>query len=167
MGAYPCADGLEVVIGGNASSVFSRLMRVIGRSDLAKDVSLRTSEGRQAREDELNTMIEQWTRSRSLAEVQAELDAAGVPAGPVYDAASIAEDPHHRARGMIETREVVVDDEPRLIRFPGVVPVIPGAEGATRWLGPDLGAHTEEILRDVAGYTDTELSALQEATDAC
>lgn len=149
MGAYPCADGLEVVIGGNSASVFTRLMRVIGRDDLADDESLRTGEGRSAREDELNALIMEWTRSAPLAEVQAALDEAGVPAGPVYDAPSIADDPHYRARGMVETHEVVVDAEPRLIRFPGVVPTIPGAEGRTRWLGPDLGAHTEEVLAEL------------------
>lgn len=161
MGAYPTADDLEVVIGGNSSSVFSRLMRVVGRDDLADDDSLRTSEGRQAREDELNDIIESWTRSLPLVAIQAELDEAGVPAGPVYDAASIADDPHYRARGMVETREVMVDDTVRSVRFPGVVPVIPGAAGATRWLGPELGEHTEEVLREVAGYTDAELDTVR------
>jgi formyl-CoA transferase len=158
MGAYPCSDGLEVVIGGNASSVFQRLMNVVGRPDLAADESLRTAQGRQEREDELNGIIEAWTRSLPLAEVQAALDAAGVPAGPVYDAPSIAEDPHYRERGMVEVHEVVVDAEPRLIRFPGVVPTIPGASGRTRWIGPDLGEHTEQVLRDVAGLTDDEIA---------
>ncbi len=160
MGAYPCADGLEVVIGGNASSVFQRLMTVIGRPDLAADESLRSAQGRQAREDELNGLIEGWTRGLPLAEVQEALDRAGVPAGPVYDAPSIADDPHYRERGMVEEHEIVVDDEPRLIRFPGIVPTLPGAEGKTRWLGPDLGEHTEAVLRDVAGLNDEEVEAI-------
>lgn len=159
MGAYPTADGLEVVIGGNASSVFTRLMRVIGRDDLAEDESLRTSEGREARENELNALIESWTSSLPLVRVQELLDEAGVPAGPVYDAALIADDPHYRARGMVETREVVVEEEPKLVRFPGVVPVIPGAEGATRWLGPDLGEHSAEVLSGI-GYDEDQIAAL-------
>ena len=160
MGAYTCGDDLEVVIGGNASSVFQRLMTVIGRPDLAGDESLRTAQGRQEREDELNALIENWTGSLPLAEVQAALDEAGVPAGPVYDAVSIAEDPHYRERGMLDVQEVVVDAEPRLIRFPGVVPVIPGARGRTRWVGPDLGEHTESVLRDVAGLDQDEIAQI-------
>lgn len=161
MGAYPCSDGLEIVIGGNSASVFARLMRAIGRPDLAEDTSLLVAEGRQAREAELNGLIEAWTRSHTLEQAQQALDEAGVPAGPVYDAPSIAEDRRYMAREMIETHEVVVDEEPRLVRFPGVVPKIPGAQGRTRWVGPDLGEHTDEVLRDIAGLTAEELAAVK------
>lgn len=167
MGAYPCADDLEIVIGGNASSVFKRLMRAIGREDLAADESLTTAEGRQAREEELNSLITAWTRSLPLSEAQAILDEAGVPAGPVYDAPSIAADPHYRARNMVEEHlvEVETGEEPRTVRFPGVVPNIPGAEGSTRWLGPELGEHTVEVLRDVAGYSEDDARAMAERTE--
>lgn len=162
MGAYPCSDGLEVVIGGNAAKVFKRLMVACGRPDLAEDQTLNTAAGRQAREDELNEVITAWTSSLPLAEAQAILDEAGVPAGPVYDAPSIAADPHYQARGMVEEHlvEVEADAEPRPVRFPGIVPNLPGAEGSTRWLGPDLGAHTAEVLRDVAGFSQAESEAI-------
>ncbi|RSZ63177.1 CoA transferase [Corynebacterium hylobatis] len=166
MGAYPCSDDLEIVIGGNASSVFKRLMNVIGRPDLAEDESLVTAEGRQAREEELNDLITAWTRSVPLKEAQKLLDAAGVPAGPVYDAPGIAEDEHYQARGMVEEHlvQVETDAEPRPVRFPGVVPKIPGAEGSTRWLGPELGEHTLEVLRDVAGLDEDAARALADST---
>lgn len=167
MGAYPSADGLEVVIGGNASKVFKRLMVACGRDDLAEDESLVTAEGRQAREEELNKVITDWTSTLPLTEIQAILDEAGVPAGPVYDAPSIAEDPHYRSRGMVEEHLVKVEpgEEPRAVRFPGVVPHIPGAEGRTRWLGPELGEHTVEVLRDVAGLSDEEAREMAAQTE--
>ncbi|SDQ36095.1 CaiB/BaiF CoA transferase family protein [Arthrobacter crystallopoietes] len=166
-GSYLCADGLEVVIGGNSNSVFMRLMKAIGREDLAADESLLTTETRGAREEELNGAISAWTGSYPLAEVLDLLDAAGVPAGPVYDAPSIAEDKHYLARGMIQTHEVVVEDKPEKVRFPGVVPKIPGHEGRVQWIGPELGEHTEEVLRDlvgldpeqIAGFTGAEVKA--------
>ncbi|MCG2621017.1 CoA transferase [Arthrobacter sp. I2-34] len=163
-GSYLCGDGLEVVIGGNSNSVFIRLMRAIGREDLAADASLLTTEARGAREEELNGAISAWTGSHTLAEVLELLDAAGVPAGPVYDAPSIAEDRHYLARGMIQTHEVVIEDKPELIRFPGVVPKIPGHEGRVQWVGPELGEHTEQVLRDLAGLTPEQIAgfALQE-----
>ncbi|MFD1213052.1 CaiB/BaiF CoA transferase family protein [Arthrobacter sp. GCM10027362] len=157
-GSYLCADGLEVVIGGNSNSVFVRLMKAMGREDLASDASLLTTEARSAREEELNGAISAWTGSHTLAEVLEALDAAGVPAGPVYDAPSIAEDRHYLARGMIQTHEVVVEDKPEPIRFPGVVPKIPGHEGQVRWVGPELGEHTEEVLRTLAGLSPEEIA---------
>src|SRR4051794_13596620 len=150
-GSYLCQDDLEVVIGGNSNSVFVRLMRAIGRTDLAEDETLLTTEARGAREEELNGAISAWTGSMPLTEVLDKLDDAGVPAGPVYDAPSIAVDKHYLARDMIQTHEVVIESEPELIRFPGVVPKIPGHEGRVNWVGPELGQHTHEVLRELAG----------------
>ncbi|MBG6084803.1 CaiB/BaiF CoA transferase family protein [Zhihengliuella flava] len=149
-GSYPTGDGLEVVIGGNSASVFKRLMRAVGREDLADDVALESTEARSAREEELNGLISAWTQARPLGEALHALNAAGVPAGPVYDAPSIAEDEHFLARGMVQKHQVVIEDEPEDVRFPGVVPVLPGREGIVRWVGPDLGAHTEEVLSRLA-----------------
>lgn len=160
-GSYNCADGLEVVIGGNSNSVFVRLMKAIGREDLAADESLLTTEARGAREAELNGAIEEFTGSMPLEQVLEALESAGVPAAPVYDAPSIAKDEHYLARGMIETHEVVIDDEPELIRFPGVVPKIPGHQGQVNWIGPDLGSHTEQVLRDLAGFDAEQIASVQ------
>ncbi|MFJ2618044.1 CaiB/BaiF CoA transferase family protein [Glutamicibacter sp. NPDC087344] len=159
-GSYICQDDLEVVIGGNSNSVFTRLMSAIGREDLAGDESLLTTSGRGAREEELNGVIESFTRSMPLVQVLDALDAAGVPAAPVYDAPSIAQDEHYIARGMIQTHEVVVENEPELIRFPGVVPKIPGHQGEVKWIGPDLGAHTVEVLSNLAGFTGEQIDQL-------
>lgn len=157
-GSYPCSDGLEVVIGGNSNSVFVRLMHAIGRGDLAADETLRTTQARGAREEELNGAIAAWTSSHPLSEVLELLDAAGVPAGPVYDAPALAEDEHYLARDMIQTHEVVIEDEPEMIRFPGVVPKIPGHEGRVQWVGPELGEHTEQVLQDLAGLSSDQIA---------
>ncbi|WP_026535027.1 CaiB/BaiF CoA transferase family protein [Arthrobacter sp. H14] len=155
-GSYPCEGGQEVVIGGNSNSVFVRLMNAIGRLDLAEDESLLGTEARGAREEELNDAISRWTSERSLAVVLKELETAGVPAAPVYDAPSIAEDQHYLARGMIQTHKVMVEDSLEDIRFPGVVPKIPGHEGSVRWVGPELGEHTEEVLKEFVYGDDSE-----------
>lgn len=159
-GSYSTGDGLEVVIGGNSNSVFRRLMTAIDRPDLAEDETLSTTEARGDREEELNGAITEWTSARDLKEVLEALNEAGVPAGPVYDAPSLAEDEHYLARNMIEVHDVVVDGAPEPIRFPGIVPKIPGHEGAVRWVGPDLGEHTEEVLSGLHGFSAEQLAEM-------
>ncbi|WBL19453.1 CaiB/BaiF CoA transferase family protein [Citricoccus sp. NR2] len=159
-GSYSTGDGLEVVIGGNSNSVFRRLMTAIDRPDLAEDDSLTTTEARGAREEELNGAITEWTSARDLKEVLDALNEAGVPAGPVYDAPSLAEDEHYLARNMIEVHDVVVEDQPEPIRFPGVVPKIPGHQGEVRWVGPDLGEHTAEVLEGLEGFSTEQLAEM-------
>ncbi|GAB3262635.1 CaiB/BaiF CoA transferase family protein [Arthrobacter pigmenti] len=155
-GAYPCKGGLEVVIGGNSASVFSRLMRAIGHDDLAEDETLQRTEARGEREDELNGLISKWTSVHDLETVLHHLDEAGVPAAPVYDARSLADDPHYIARDMVQAHKVKIDGEPELIRFPGVVPKIPGREGQVRWVGPEVGEHTAEVLASIGMTPETD-----------
>lgn len=161
-GAYPTADDLEVVIGGNSNSVFQRLMVAIGRADLANDESLTSTSARSAREQELNAAIREWTSAHELDAALEILSEAGVPAAPVFDAKSLAEDEHYIARDMVQPMEVVVEDQPELVRFPGIVPKIASHDGKIRWVGPDLGADTDQVLRDVAGYSDEQIDALSQ-----
>src|SRR5262249_21634213 len=99
--AYRCADG-QVVIGGNADSIFKRLMQAIGRDDLGADPGLADNVLRVQRVDEIDAAITAWTVLRPVAEVVATLQAASVPVGRIYTVADIADDPHYRARGMIQ-----------------------------------------------------------------
>lgn len=163
-GAYPTADDLEVVIGGNSNSVFQRLMTAIGRADLANDETLRSTEARGAREQELNSAIREWTSTHDLDAALEILSEAGVPAAPVYDAKSLAEDEHYLARDMIQPMSVVVEDEPEIVRFPGIVPKIASHDGKIRWVGPELGADTDQVLRDVAGYSPEQIAEMSKDT---
>src|SRR4029077_10268909 len=85
---YPCKDGY-VVIGANADSIFKRMMRAIGRADLADDASLASNEGRVKRTEELDRVIGDWTSRNSLDTVLAILDQAEVPSGKIYSIADI------------------------------------------------------------------------------
>ncbi|MFN5048992.1 CaiB/BaiF CoA transferase family protein [Roseateles sp.] len=140
--AYRCADG-QVVIGGNGDSIFKRLMAAIGREDLGQDPLLSGNAGRAARVDELDAAITTWTVQRPVAEVLATLQAARVPVGRIYTARDIAEDPHYRARGMIER---IVTASGLALDVPGVVPKLSDTPGAIRSLAPGLGEHNTELL---------------------
>jgi formyl-CoA transferase len=160
---YPCREGKWVVIGGNADTVFKRLMRAIGQPALADDPRFADNVGRTEYREFLDQVIADWTAQHTLEEVLAMLVEAGVPAGPIYDAADIASDSHFQARAMLEAHEVsIVPDERRTARFPGIIPKLSETPGATHWLGPDLGAHNEEVYRQLLGFTGEQLAQLQQ-----
>jgi crotonobetainyl-CoA:carnitine CoA-transferase CaiB-like acyl-CoA transferase len=159
---YRCGDGRYVVVSGNGDAIFGRLMRLVGRADLAGDPGLADNAGRVGRRAELDRAVAGWVAGRTLDEALVELDAAEVPAGAIYTAADIAKDPHFAARGMHERHPVdVTGDGSRTgVTFPGVVPKLAGAPGRTRWLGPDLGADTDAVLGEL-GLDETERAALR------
>jgi formyl-CoA transferase len=161
-GGYPTSDGQSVMIAGNSSGAFGRLMTAIGRADLAADPALADGDARYAREAEIDGAITDWTRRHTAPQAVEVLGAAGVPVGPVYDAAAIAGDPHFHAREMLRPLKVRVEDEREEIRFPGVVPRLPGAPGDVRWAGPELGEHTDDVLGAVLGLDQERIACLRE-----
>ncbi|MCU4118634.1 CaiB/BaiF CoA transferase family protein [Variovorax sp. N23] len=155
--AYACTDGY-VLVAGNGDSIFRRLMETIGRPDLASAPDLQSNAGRVARVDELDAAIGDWTRSRPMAEVLDVLGAARVPAGKVYTAKDIHEDPHYRARDMILPQRT---RDGHTLDVPGIVPKLSGTPGSIRSSAPRLGDDTDAVLRE-AGLTDTQIAVLRE-----
>jgi formyl-CoA transferase len=156
---YPCRDGKYVVIGANGDSIFKRMMRMIGRPDLADDPALANNDGRVKRTAELDRVIGEWTASVDLDEALAKLEAAEVPSGRIYSIADIVADLHFQARGMIEKHRLDANHD---ILLPGIVPKLSETPGGTRWLGPGLGEHTDEVLRSL-GYNAAGIAELQAA----
>jgi len=154
--AYRCSDGY-VLIAGNGDSIFKRLMETIGRSDLGQAPDLASNAGRVARVAELDAAIERWTQSRTVAEVLERLGAARVPAGKVYTAKDIHEDPHYRARGMIVRQATRDGDE---LDVPGVVPKLSATPGTLRTAAPRLGEDTDGVLGEL-GLAADEIAALR------
>ena len=143
--AYRCADGV-VLIAGNGDSIFKRLMQVIAREDLGQDPALANNIGRVARVQEIDAAIEAWTQSRSVSEVLAALGEASVPAGRVYTAKDIVEDPHYRAREMILQQTTRDGHE---VEVPGIVPKLMGTPGRVRSSAPKLGDDTDAVLAEL------------------
>jgi len=153
---YPCKDGKYVVIGANADSIFKRMMRAIGRADLADDPALATNDGRVKRTGELDSVIGEWTSRHSLDDVLEALEAAEVPSGRIYSIADIVADMHYQARGMIERHKLGDHD----LLLPGIVPKLSATPGATRWIGPRLGEHTSEVLAEL-GFDTARIAELR------
>lgn len=156
--AWACRDG-EVVIGANGESVFARLCAAMGRPELAEDPRFQGNPARVEDQAALDAAIGDWTRGLAVADVVAELTAAGVPAGPVQSPTDLLADAQLNSRGMF--CEVWVSGKP--VVLPELGPRLTESPGKTRWAGGDLGADTDAVLRELAGVDDPGLAALREA----
>ncbi len=156
---YLCSDGAYVIIAANGDALFRRLMNAIGRSDLADDPALAHNDGRVARNDELDAAIGDWTLRYGIDQVIETLQRSAVPVGKSFTAADIVQDLHYRAREMLDERDLP-SGGPR-VTIPGIVPKLSVTPGETRWLGPELGEHTNQVLTDL-GFNEEVLATLRE-----
>ncbi|GAA4343839.1 CaiB/BaiF CoA-transferase family protein [Pigmentiphaga soli] len=154
---YRCGDGEYILIAANGDGIFTRLMRRMGRDDLADDPGLARNDGRAARAAELDEAIGAWTGRLDSAAVLDILRETDVPAGRIYTARDIATDPHYRARDMIARVTAASGIE---VDMPGIVPRLSDHPGAIRRRAPTLGEHTDEVLRGM-GLDDGQIAELR------
>lgn len=154
--AYPCQDGW-VLVAGNGDSIFKRLMEAIGRPDLGAAPDLADNAGRVARVQEIDAAIGAWSAQRQVQQVLDALGAARVPAGKVYTAKDIAEDPHYRARDMLLSQTT---RDGYTVEVPGIVPKLSATPGTIRSSAPRLGDDTDAVLAE-AGLTPAQIALLR------
>ncbi|KAL4419798.1 hypothetical protein ABPG75_006896 [Micractinium tetrahymenae] len=160
-GTWKAKDGVYVIIGGNGNSVYNRLIAAMGRPDMGiENPRFATDALRCQNEKEILEVIEEWVGSHTSEEVMAAMNEARVPAGPILSTADIVAEPQYQHRGMIHAA-APPSGGPE-ITMPAMLPVMHGTPGATRWAGPDLGEHTEEVLRGELGLGDAEIRRLRE-----
>ena len=155
---YETSDGM-VVIGANQDTVFGRLAEGLGHPEWAKDERFVSHNARGENQDLLDDMINEWTRQHTSEEVLKMCEDNGVPAGKVFRAPEMLEDPHYKAR------EAIVDvpyPEIGHLKMQNVFPKMSATPGVIRWAGPELGEHTEEVLKDLCGLSDEEIAKLEE-----
>ena len=155
--AYPCSSGEYVLVAANGDAIFKRMMLAIGRPDLADDPALAQNDGRVNRVDEIDAAIADWTRTQTVESVLAVLREAQVPSGRIYTVKDIAEDPHYRARGVIES---VTSAGGLTVEVPGVVPKLSASPGDIHDRAPTLGEHTDAVLKQ-AGFDDAAIADLR------
>lgn len=156
---YPTSDGSYVLISGNADTVFGRLANAMGHPEWAEDERFATHHARGENMEKLDGMISGWTEEHTEEEVLEAMAGAGVPAGKVFTAKDMVEDPHYEARG-----NVVWTEDPEIGPFPmqNVVPRLTETPGKVRWTGPALGQHNDEVYGEVLGLGGEDLNGLRE-----
>lgn len=155
---FKCADGKFVVIGGNGDSIYKRLMIAAGQPAMAADPAMADNAGRVIHEKEIDAALATWCASITAKEVIDTLEEVRVPVGPIYNVEDMMNDEHFQARGLFE--EVEINGKP--LKIPAIIPRLEKTPGSTRWPGPKLGSHTDEVLRDILGLDDAAMKGLSE-----
>lgn len=156
--AYRAADGWFVIGAANQRN-WTKLCALLDRSDLVEDPRFVDNGDRMANLDELNVILSDVFATESRDHWLAALEDIGVPAGPINDIAQMWDDPHVRARRMLQQV-----DHPTAGPVPAIgVPVkLSKTPGEVRHAAPLLGQHTAEVLAEI-GIDGARLADLQAA----
>lgn len=155
---YDSKDG-SFIIAANQDTVFKRLCTAMDMPGLAKDARFVDHLARGENSEELDNIINDWAKSKTTAQLEEILNAAGVPAGRIYTAPDMLNDPHFKARDAIVDTPTV--DWPNL-KMQNVFPKMSKTQGEIRWTGPEeLGAHNAEVYGELLGLGDAELDKLK------
>ena len=153
---YTTGDGENIVVAGNGDAIFHRLMKAIDRDDLANDPQLMRNDGRVPRTVEIDEAIQHWCSTQTIDSALTILQNADVPVGKIYSVRDMMSDPQFLARNMFE-QHAFPDGTP--IKVPAITPKMSETPGVTQWLGPELGQHNHDVLRQL-GYSDEEIAQL-------
>jgi len=157
-GCYRCqGEDKWVVLTIRSDEEWEALCEVVGQPSWKQDPRFGTVEDRRKNHDDLDRLIEGWTRSRGHEEVMRLLQARGIPAGAVLNTAELIKDPHLQARGYFK---------PATDGTNGLFPGLPGARpewgSLVRRRGPDLGAHNESVVRGLLGRPKQDVPTINE-----
>jgi formyl-CoA transferase len=154
---YACKDG-EFMIGANKDSLWRRLALAMGRPELGEDARFATHVARGANQTEIDTLINDWTLTLTMDEVDALMTAHSIPAGRVYRAPDMLEDPHFQAREAI----IAVETE-RFgpLKMQATFPRFSDTPGSVRRPAPSVvGQHNAEIYGELLGLDAAALAQM-------
>ncbi len=155
---YRCRDG-EYLIGANQDTVFARLCVAMGRPELAQDPRYVDHVQRGRNQSELDQLVDAWTSTLTIDELETKMIAAGVPAGKIYRAQEMLDDPHFKAR-----ESIIELDHPRWgsLKMQNVFPKLSRTPGVVRSLAPQtVGEHSAEIYAERLGVDEAAFQGLQ------
>jgi crotonobetainyl-CoA:carnitine CoA-transferase CaiB-like acyl-CoA transferase len=154
---YPTASGEMILIAANQDTVFTRLAKTMGRPELSDDPRYAGHAARGRNMDELDEIISAWSAGIETAELLEALHAGGVPAGRIYTAKDMFDDPHFAARDAI-----VRLAHPDFGELPmhNAFPKLSETPGTVRHPGPGLGEHNQEVYGGLLDLKQDEIGAL-------
>ncbi|MBT7276378.1 MAG: CoA transferase [Woeseiaceae bacterium] len=155
---YDCKNG-SIVIGANQDTIFRRLCDAMQLPELASDKRFIDHVSRGDNQDILDQLINDWCSTRNVDEVEELMQLHTVPAGKVYRAPEMLNDPH------FIDREALVDVPSERwpdLKMQNVFPKMSKTQGQIRWPGvEELGAHNNEIYEGILNLSKDQLSDLK------
>jgi len=157
--AYLTSDGRWVAISASATSVAERVMRLVGRPDIAEQSWFPRAGERVKHADMIDAPVAEWITARPMEEVSAAFQAAGAALAPVYDVEQLMNDPHVQDRDMITT---IQDEDLGPLKMQNLIFRMGGTPGAIRHGGRRLGQDTDAVLDELLGISGEKLDELRE-----
>lgn len=142
---YQCADGKYLALSGSTPAVAKRIFEIIGCPAMNDDPRFATNSDRVKNRALVDEAIGGWFATRDSANALATMRAAGATVGPVYNIADAMEDAH------FQEREIIVDaadDRFGTLPMHNIVPRLSATPGQWRLPAPELGEHTDTVLRE-------------------
>ena len=159
-GVYQCqGEDKWMTIAVSNNDQWQSLCTIIGRTDLANDTRFKTANVRLENQNELDEVINQWTKTQNHLEAFHELQKAGIPAGPVLDELEALQDPHLVHRNYYETLE---NSELPKLQYPGPLWRMSKTPNHHKSAPPLLGEHNEYIYKEVLGLSNDEYRRLED-----
>jgi crotonobetainyl-CoA:carnitine CoA-transferase CaiB-like acyl-CoA transferase len=156
--AYVTRDGRWVAISASATSVAERVMRLVGRPDIADKPWFASAGERVQRGELIDAAVSSWIRTRDFDEVYRKFQEAGAALAPIYDVEQLLYDPQIAARGAITT---IDDEDLGPLRMQNVMFRMQETPGRIRFAGRRLGQDTDAVLSDRLGLTAEEIAKLR------
>jgi len=159
MGHFRTKDDKWVAFACTTDKLFSALAEAMGRPELASHALYGEQEKRLAARHEVNEIVSQWCGALTRKEVSDKCFATGAPYAPLNDIRDI-----YGNRQFIARRNLISFDDKDVgetVIVPATVPRLSKTPGQTKWLGPALGAHTNEVLKDLLGMSDKDIEGLR------
>jgi crotonobetainyl-CoA:carnitine CoA-transferase CaiB-like acyl-CoA transferase len=155
---YRTADGSWVAVSSSATSIAARVLRLVGRGDLAEQPWFGTGSGRVEHVDEIDDAVAAWIGARDRETVLAAFEEAGAAIAPVYDASDVLADPQLAALGSITTVE---DKQLGPLKMPNVISRMSETPGRIKHTGGRHGCDNETVYAEL-GVSPSELELLRE-----
>jgi crotonobetainyl-CoA:carnitine CoA-transferase CaiB-like acyl-CoA transferase len=158
--AFEAGDDKSLLVAAGNDKLFALLCEGMELNELPRDTKYETNEKRVENRETLIPLLQRKFRKRRRDEWIGSLQSIGFPCAPVYTLDEIFVDPQVLHRGMlVEMRH----PEAGKIKQIGPVIKFSGTPCVVESPPPLLGEHTEEVLRNVAGYSDEGLGRLRKA----